>query len=86
MPGASTLFLYLLPQRMVELGAVGLRRIPLVRFAPPLDIDAIGVALKQTARALDDVDPAVGAWEVRVVADADGSPVGRLDQAHVHVA
>src|SRR5258705_54241 len=53
--------------------------------APPLDIDAIGVALKQTARALDDVDPAVRAWEVRVVADADGSPVCRLDQADVHV-
>src|SRR5258706_8899481 len=53
-PGASALFLYLLPQWMVELGPVGLRRIPLVRLAPPLDIDAIGLPLKQTARALDD--------------------------------
>ena len=75
-----------LPQRMIEL--LQDRRVlhPLVRLAASLDVEAIGIALEDSLRALHGVDAAVRPRQVGAVLDDDRPAQRRLDQAGVDVA
>ncbi len=74
------------PQGVVELVAVFARLFPSMTGAASLDVDAIGIAAEQAARALDHVDPAIGSRAVAVVPEVDGLAAGGANEADVHVA
>src|SRR5712692_254567 len=75
-----------LPQRVLELLVVILERLPLLLLAPPLDVDAVGPALDEPARALQHADAAVGPRAVGVVGEEDRLAVDGTDQGRVDVA
>src|SRR5437867_860301 len=71
---------------MLELVAVSVERLPLIFWTSPLDVDAIGIAGDDAARALHDVDSTVGPRVVAVVREVDRLAFRRANERHVDVA
>ena len=86
MAGAGGLLLDGAPQWVIELFHDRRKVRPAMRLAAPLDVEAIGIALKDSAAALNGVNAAVGSRQIGAVLDDDRPAARGLDQAGVDVA
>ena len=71
------------PERVIVFRVVGLGVFPLVLGTLALDIDAIGIALEEPTRSLDEVNAAVRSRQVGVVADVD-RPAHEVEDGEPH--
>src|SRR5207247_10082740 len=74
------------PQRVLILRLVFVECGPILASFLPVEVKSSRVVTKRALRARDEVDAVVRARAGHGVLEYNGAPLGRLDEARVHVA